>query len=109
VGADRAVDPRDRRRAAAQVRDARRAGRHLLRQPDGLPVALPAKGFTPLPRRWVVERTLAWLKRCRRLSVDRERTVVSSEALIQVAMIHLMLNRLRPTAQEAEFHYRKVA
>ena len=68
-----------------------------------------AKGFVLLPKRWVVERTFAWLKRCRRLSVDRERTVLSCEAMIHVAMIHLMLNRLRPTDNEAEFHYRKTA
>ena len=75
----------------------------VVRRPQG------AKGFVPVPKRWVVERTLAWLKRYRRLSVDRERTVVSCEAMIRVAMIHLMLNRLRPTGQEAEFQYRKAA
>lgn len=68
-----------------------------------------SKGFVPLPKRWVVERTFAWLKRCRRLTVDRERTVLSCEAMIQVAMIHLMLHRLCPTDNEAEFHYRKTA
>jgi transposase len=72
----------------------------IVRRPEG------AKGFVPLPKRWTVERTFAWLKRCRRLTVDRERTVLSSEAMIHGAMIHLMLNRLRPTAHEAEFHYR---
>lgn len=68
-----------------------------------------SKGFVPLPKRWVVERTFAWLKRCRRLSVDRERTVLSCEALIHVAMIHLMLNRLQPADKKAEFRYRKTA
>jgi putative transposase len=68
-----------------------------------------SKGFVPLPKRWVVERTFAWLKRCRRLTVDRERTVLSCEALIHVAMIHMMLNRLQPRDKEAEFHYRKTA
>jgi putative transposase len=68
-----------------------------------------AKGFVLLPRRWVVERTFAWLKRCRRLSLDREKSVRSAEAMIRVAMIHLMLNRLCPTGQGQEFRYRKAA
>ena len=68
-----------------------------------------AKGFVPLPKRWVVERTFAWLKRCRRLSLDREKSVRSAEAMIRLAMIHLMLNRLCPTGEEQEFRYRKAA
>lgn len=51
-------------------------------------------GFSVLPRRWVVERTFAWLGKQRRLSKDYERKVQTSESLIQVAMIRLMLRRL---------------
>jgi putative transposase len=46
--------------------------------------------------RWIVERTFAWLGRYRRLSKDYERQPESSEALIYLAMIHLMLRRLQP-------------
>jgi len=54
------------------------------------------KGFVVLPRRWVVERTFAWLGRNRRLSKDYERACESSEAWIYVSMVDLMLRRLRP-------------
>jgi putative transposase len=52
------------------------------------------KGFVVLPKRWIVERTFAWLGRDRRHSKDYERTVASSEALLYLSMIHLMLKRL---------------
>jgi len=74
----------------------------VVRRPEG------AKGFVLLPKRWVAERTFAWLKRYRRLSVDRERSTQSGEAMIRLAMIHVMLNRLCPTGQEQKFNYRMV-
>lgn len=52
------------------------------------------KGFEVLPRRWVVERTFAWLGRCRRLARDFERTIASAEAWILVASIRLLTRRL---------------
>jgi putative transposase len=51
-------------------------------------------GFQLLPRRWVVERTFAWLGHCRRLSKDYEEFIENSEAMIQIGMIRLMLQRL---------------
>jgi transposase len=61
-------------------------------------VRRPAKavGFVLLPRRWVVERTFAWLGRSRRLAKDYERSPRVSEAWVYLAMTKLMLNRLRP-------------
>ncbi len=55
---------------------------------------LPPPGFRVLPRRWVVERDFAWLGQSRRLSKDYEFLCVTSEALIYVCMIRLMLRRL---------------
>ena len=54
------------------------------------------RGFAVLPRRWVVERTFAWLSQSRRLSKDYERLAETSEALTYVAMTRLMLRRLAP-------------
>ena len=51
-------------------------------------------GFAALPRRWVVERTFSWLGQYRRLSKDYEFLPQSSESMIYLAMIKLMLNRL---------------
>lgn len=56
------------------------------------PVA--AKGFVVLPKRWIVERTFAWISRCRRHSKDYERTTESSEAMIYITMIGLMSRRI---------------
>ena len=81
-----------------------RAGWHIevKRRPAG------TKGFTPLAKRWVIERTNAWHGRYRRNSKDYERSVESSTAMIQISNIHLMLNRLAPCGRP-EFHYRKEA
>jgi transposase len=46
-----------------------------------------AKGFEVLPRRWVVERTFAWLGRCRRLARDWEKSIESAEAWVLIAHI----------------------
>jgi putative transposase len=73
----------------------------IVRRPDG------EQGWVKLPIRWTVERTFAWLGKCRRLSKDRERSVLSAEAFIKLAMIHHMLNWLEPKETDAEFHYRK--
>ena len=52
------------------------------------------QGFVVLPKRWIVERTFAWLARYRRHSKDYEKTTASSEALTRLAMISLMTKRL---------------
>jgi transposase len=54
------------------------------------------RGFTPLPRRWIVERTHTWITGHRRMSRDYERLPVDSEAMIKWAMIGLMARRLAP-------------
>ncbi len=53
-----------------------------------------AEGFEVIPRRWVVERTFAWLNRCRRLAKDWEKTIASAEAWILIAHIRLVTRRL---------------
>jgi len=53
-----------------------------------------AKGFAVLPRRWVVERTFAWLGRCRRLAKDWENLNRKALAFLRLASIRLMLRRL---------------
>jgi putative transposase len=67
-----------------------------------------SRGFTPLEKRWVVERTNAWNGRCRRHSKDYERRPDSSAAMIQISNIHLMLRRLAPTPQP-KFNYASAA
>jgi putative transposase len=55
-----------------------------------------ARGFEVLPKRWIVERSLAWFGRNRRLSKDYEERPESSEAMIYLSSIQLMVRRLRP-------------
>jgi putative transposase len=67
-------------------------------------------GYVKLPRRWVVERTFAWLGRYRRHSRDYERFSESSEAMIKVSSIHRMLRLLKPdqSKKAVPFKYRKL-
>ena len=53
-----------------------------------------AKGFVVLPKRWIVERTLAWLGRCRRLAKDFENLTRNALAFVLLASIRLMVRRL---------------
>ena len=75
----------------------------IARRPEG------SAGWVRLPIRWTVERTFAWLGECRRLSKDREKSTLSSESFLKLAMIHLMLNRLEPKGTDAVFRYRPAA
>ena len=68
-----------------------------------------AEGYVELPQRWVIERTFAWLGRSRRLAKDCERLTASSETMIQVSMIHLMLRRLSPVTRKRAERYRYAA
>jgi putative transposase len=65
--------------------------------------------FRPQKLRWAVERTIAWLGRCRRLSKDYEYNTSASEAWVKVAAIQQMTRRLRPDPHRplSEFHYPK--
>jgi len=51
-------------------------------------------GFEVIPRRWVVERTLAWLKRNRRLAKDLEATIASAKAWLYLASVQLLIRQL---------------
>ena len=63
----------------------------IVRRPQG------AKGCVRLLKRWVVERTFAWLGRCRRHSRASERQTTSRESMLRVSAIHLRLTRLDPS------------
>jgi putative transposase len=68
-------------------------------------------GFVPVKIRWVVERAIAWLGRCRRLSKDYEYLTTSSETWVQLAAIQQMTRRLRPDRDNRQpaFKYPKKA
>lgn len=65
-----------------------------------------AQGFVLLAKRWVVERTHAWIGRCRRHSRDYERYTSSSAAMIQLSAIGMMVRRLAPAKNQPAFNYR---
>jgi putative transposase len=65
-----------------------------------------AKGFVLIPKRWVVERTNAWMGRYRRNSKDYEKLTTSSESMIRISAMQTMLRRLRPTSDQHVFNYR---
>jgi putative transposase len=68
-----------------------------------------AKGFVLLPKRWVAERTFSWNDRCRRHSKDYERRTDSSEAMVKISAISLMLRRLAPSNNVPKFNYATAA
>ncbi len=88
---------------AGWLRETRGWRLNVVRHPDRQLVRYgladrPAHTFRVLPRRWVVERTFAWLGQSRRLSRDYERLPATSEAMIYGAMSRLMLRRLARAA-----------
>lgn len=83
-----------------------------VQQSEGITLEIVAKiegqrGFVVLPRRWVVERTFAWLGRYRRLSKDYEQRTEYSEAWVYVASIARMLRTLHPNQDEEPPYKRK--
>jgi putative transposase len=64
------------------------------------------KGFVLIPKRWVVERTNAWMGRYRRNSKDYEKLTSSSECMIRLSAMQTMLRRLRPSSNVQVFNYR---
>lgn len=67
------------------------------------------KGWVLLPKRWVVERTFAWLGRYRINSKEHERLTRSSESQVYVSSIQLLLQRVKPSTEYSEFKYRRPA
>ena len=73
-----------------QLRTQRRVRLEIVKRPEG------QRSFPVLPKRWIVERTLGWLMKQRRLRCDYEHLITTSETMIYIAMIRLMLRRLHP-------------
>jgi putative transposase len=71
----------------------------IVRRPEG------GHGFVRLPQRWVAERTFAWLGRSRRLSKDCEKLTLTSEAMLKISMIHMMVRRLATDTHAHTFAY----
>jgi transposase len=65
------------------------------------------RAFKPIPLRWAVERTFAWMGRYRRNSRDYERLTKSSEAVLKISALHMMARRLCRRKDAHKFHYRK--
>lgn len=85
-----------------------------LRQEYGIALEIVVKaaeqvGFAVLPRRWVVERSIAWAGRSRRLSKEYEHLAEYSESWVYLASIHLLLKRLRPDRTAEAPYVRKAA
>ncbi len=72
----------------------------IVRRPSGM------KGFSVLPKRWIVERTFSWLGRWRRLNRNYERLTTTSETMVKIASIGRMLRRIEPSRNQPQFHYR---
>ena len=75
----------------------------VVKRPDA------SRGFVLLPKRWVVERTLAWMGRARRLSRDYERQTDSSECIVRIRGIQQLLNCMEPKLNKSSFNYRSLA
>ena len=73
---------------------------------DSQTIKTTEKGFVVIPKRWVVERSFAWLGRNRRLSKDYEKTTSSSAAMVKWSNIALLVRRLAPRENAKMFHYR---
>jgi putative transposase len=93
----RSTEQEHHEKIRAIAKERQEAGASVVEMWAGLPYG---RGIEVLPRRWVVERTFAWLGKYRRLSKDYEFLPESSEVMIYLAMIRLMLKRLDKMAQK---------
>jgi transposase len=85
------------RRQRLSATDLRRSGRQEILSRVKIEIVKrsdQAKGFVALPKRWIVERTIAWLNRCRRLAKDWENLNLAALMFLRFASIRLMLRRL---------------